>query len=198
MESARRVEIVEAAYEYVLANGLAGASLRPVAEAVGSSTGVLRFLFGSKDGLVAALLERARSDELAVLERLPSEGDLASVARAVWDWLADPHHATVLRLWTESYAASLQDDAGPWTGFAAATVADWLSVLARAQPRSVRTTAAGRAQRTAVLAVLRGCFLDLLATGDRARTTRAVHAYLETIDTAGTRQRARASALSAG
>lgn len=178
MESSRRAEIVEAAYEYVLANGLAGASLRPVAEAVGSSTGVLRFLFGSKDALVEALLERARADELAVLERIPVEGDLATVASAVWDWLADPRHASLLRLWTESYAASLQDDAGPWTGFAATTVQDWLTVLARAQPREVRNTAAGRAQRTAVLAVLRGCFLDLLATGDRARTTRAVRDYL--------------------
>ena len=181
MESARRAEIVEAAYEYVLANGLAGASLRPVAEAVGSSTGVLRFLFGSKDGLVAALLERARADELAVLDRLPAGGDLATVAWAVWDWLADPRHASVLRLWVESYAASLQDDAGPWTGFAATTVQDFLSVLARAQPRAVRNTAAGRAQRTAVLALLRGCFLDLVATGDRARTTRAVHGYLATL-----------------
>lgn len=178
MESSRRAEIVEAAYEYVLANGLAGASLRPVAEAVGSSTGVLRFLFGSKDALVEALLERARADELAVLERISVEGDLATVASAVWDWLADPRHASLLRLWTESYAASLQDDAGPWTGFAATTVQDWLTVLARAQPREVRNTAAGRAQRTAVLAVLRGCFLDLLATGDRARTTRAVRDYL--------------------
>jgi AcrR family transcriptional regulator len=181
MESARRAEIVEAAYEYVLANGLAGASLRPVAEAVGSSTGVLRFLFGSKDGLVATLLERARADELTVLEQLPDDGDIVTVATAVWDWLADPRHAAVLRLWAESYAASLQHDAGPWTGFAAATVRDWLAVLARAQPPAVRNTAAGRAQRTAVLAVLRGAFLDLLATGDRARTTRAVHAYLATL-----------------
>jgi AcrR family transcriptional regulator len=184
MESARRAEIVDAAYEYVLANGLAGASLRPVAEAVGSSTGVLRFLFGSKDGLVGALLERARADELTVLDRISDDGDLATVASTVWDWLADPRHASLLRLWVESYAASLQDDAGPWTGFAATTVQDWLTVLARAQPQAVRNTAAGRAQRTAVLAVLRGCFLDLLATGDRARTTRAVRDYLATLTAA--------------
>lgn len=181
MDSARRTEIIELAYEYVLSNGLAGASLRPVAEAVGSSTGVLRFLFGSKDGLVAALLERARTDELAVLDKIPADGDLPAVGLAVWDWLVDPRHAPVLRLWTESYAASLQEHAGPWTGFAATTVHDWLAVLSRAQPGSVRNTAAGRAQRTAVLAVLRGCFLDLLATGDRARTTRAVASYLTTL-----------------
>lgn len=180
--SPRRAELVEAAYRYVLANGLADVSLRPIAEAIGSSTGVLRFLFGSRDGLVAALLERARADELAMLDRLPDAGDLAAVARAVWDWLADPAHAALLRLWTESYATALRDQTGPWSGFAASTVRDWLAVLAKAQPASVRNTARGRAQRTAVLAVLRGAVLDLLATGDHARTTRAVRETLAAFD----------------
>ncbi len=179
--SPRRAELVDAAYEYVLANGLADVSLRPIAEAIGSSTGVLRFLFGSRDGLVAALLTRARADELTMLAQLPPGGDLRSVAAAVWAWLADPAHGALLRLWTESYATSLIDGSGPWAGFALDTVHDWLAVLARTQPAAVRTTAAGRAQRTAVLAVLRGAMLDLLATGDRARTSRAVHTFLATL-----------------
>ena len=176
--SPRRAELVEAAYEYVLANGLADVSLRPIAEAIGSSTGVLRFLFGSRDGLVDAVLHRARADELAMLETLPAGGDLTTVAHAVWEWLAEPAHAGLLELWTESYARSLHVDSGPWADFARDTVRDWLALLARAQPAHVRNTAAGRAQRTAVLAVLRGAMLDLLATGDRTRTTRAVHAAM--------------------
>jgi AcrR family transcriptional regulator len=178
VSSPRRAELIEAAYKYVLANGLADVSLRPIAEAIGSSTGVLRFLFGSRDGLVAALLERARADELAMLGQLPPDGDLQTVASGVWGWLADPAHDAVLRLWTESYATSLRSAAGPWAGFADSTVRDWLAVLARAQPASVRNTAAGRAQRTAVLAILRGGMLDVLATRDatrdQSRVTRAV------------------------
>lgn len=173
-ESPRRTELVEAAYAYVLANGLTELSLRPVAEAIGSSTGVLRFLFGSRDGLVAAVLHRAREDELLMLARLPADGNLLTLSTAVWTWLADPTHAALLRLWTETYSTSLKATDGPWAGHAARTVTDWLAVLAKSQPASVRNTAAGRAQRTAILAVLRGGMLDLLATGDRARTTRAV------------------------
>lgn len=165
---------MEAAYNYVLANGLTDLSLRPIAEAIGSSTGVLRFLFGSRDGLVAAVLQRARDDELQMLARLPADGDLLTVSTAVWTWLADPAHAALLRLWTETYSTSLKADDGPWAGHAARTVTDWLAVLAKTQPASIRNTAAGRAQRTAILAVLRGGMLDLLATSDRARTTRAV------------------------
>jgi AcrR family transcriptional regulator len=181
-ESPRRAELVEAAYDYVLANGLADVSLRPIADAIGSSTGVLRFLFGSRDGLVEALLHRARADEVAMLTGLPRDGDLHAVALAVWHWLADPAHGPLLRLWTESYARSLLDDAGPWVDFARGTVRDWLALLARAQQVDVRRTAAGRAHRTAVLAVLRGAMLDLLATGDRARTTRAVQQSLAALD----------------
>ena len=62
--SARREELLERAYGYALEHGLASLSLRPLAEAIGSSPRVLLFLFGSKDGLVRALLERARADEL--------------------------------------------------------------------------------------------------------------------------------------
>ena len=180
-ESPRRVELIDAAYAYVLNNGLSEMSLRPIAEAIGSSTGVLRFLFGSRDGLVVALLQRAREDELQLLDRLPAGGDLLTVSTAVWAWLADPAHVALLRLWTESYAISLKATDGPWTGHAARTVEDWLTVLGKAQPAAVRRTVAGRAQRTAILAVLRGGMLDLLATGDRARTTRAVHRALDVL-----------------
>ena len=45
-------------------------SLRPLATEIGSSPRVLLFLFGSKDGLVRALLARARADEVAYVQRV--------------------------------------------------------------------------------------------------------------------------------
>ena len=54
--SARRGELLDAAYRYALAHGLVDLSLRPLAAAIGSSPRVLLFLFGSKDGLVRELL----------------------------------------------------------------------------------------------------------------------------------------------
>ena len=99
----------------------------------------------------------------------------------MWDWLRRPEHRPALVLWTESYAAALHDPGGPWGDFAQTTVTDWLDILGAAQPRSVRDTAPGRAQRTAVLAVLRGAFLDLIATGDANRVDRAVRDYIKTL-----------------
>jgi AcrR family transcriptional regulator len=173
--SARRAELLARAYDYVLAHGMADLSLRPLAAAIGSSPRVLLFLFGSKDGLVAALLARARADEVALLRSArPAGADVSAVVRTTWDWLADPAHRPVLTLWLEAYARSLVEPNGPWAGFARDTVADWLTMLAAAQPVARRRTKAGAAERTHALAVLRGALLDLLATGDEARTTAAV------------------------
>ncbi len=185
--SARHAELLELAYAYVLENGLADVSLRPLAAAIGSSPRVLLFLFGSKDDLVRALLARARSDEVLLLARLRlTPGDeptgLAGAAAELWSWLSAEDHRALLTLWVEGYARSLTDPAGPWSGFAAATVRDWLAVLSAAQHRAERPTPAGEARRTLVLAVLRGLLIDLLATGDLARTTAAVLAHLRTLD----------------
>jgi AcrR family transcriptional regulator len=183
VSSARRDELLERAYRYVTEHGLAAMSLRPLAAEIGSSPRVLLFLFGSKDGLVRALLARARADEVALLGRvgLQDRADLARVGLEVWRWLSAPEHRGLLTLWTESYARSLMEPDGPWAAFASSTVEDWLTLLADAQPPRERRSVAGEVRRTLVLAVLRGALLDLLATGDRARTTRAVTRALEFI-----------------
>ncbi|MFF3617436.1 TetR/AcrR family transcriptional regulator [Streptomyces sp. NPDC002580] len=179
--SARQVELLEAAYAYALTHGFADLSLRPLAEAIGSSTRVLMFLFGNKDGLVRALLERARADELALLNRLRQADQpigLVSATEQVWRWLAADEHRALLRLWAEAYARSLVEPGGAWAGFARTTVTDWLDVLAGCQPPQERESADGATRRTLALATLRGALLDLLATDDEPRVTAAVQRQL--------------------
>ncbi|MBO0852312.1 MAG: TetR/AcrR family transcriptional regulator [Nocardia sp.] len=180
--SARELELVEAAYAYVLEYGLSDLSLRPLASAIGSSPRVLLFLFGSKDGLVRRLLERARRDELAVLEQCRGAGDLGDTVRQVWKWLSTPKHAAVLRLWVEAYGRSLTDPDGPWGDFARTSVTDWLAIFARAQPAEIRPTPDGEAQRTLALAGLRGAMLDLIACGDADRADDAVARLIRALD----------------
>ena len=181
LPSPRKAELLEAAYAYALAHGLADLSLRPLAAAIGSSPRVLLYLFGTKEGLLQALLARARADELAMLDALARDhggADFPAAALEVWSWLSDPRHHDLLVLWVEGYARSLVDPASPWAGFARQTVTDWLDVLAGYQPAPWRRTSEAQAQRTAALAILRGGLLDLLATGERARVTAAVCAAL--------------------
>jgi AcrR family transcriptional regulator len=184
--SPRRAELLDRAYRYALEHGLADLSLRPLAAAIGSSPRVLLFLFGSKDGLVRELLAEARADELGYLEREGADDGqgLEAMVAATWHWLAAEPVRPLLTLWTEAYGRSLVEPGGPWSGFASQSVADWLDVLAAAQqpgraddePQTASQEPA--ADRTLALAVLRGCLLDLLATGDTERVGAAIGRYL--------------------
>jgi AcrR family transcriptional regulator len=81
-DSARRQELLEAAYQCVLGNGLADMSLRPLASQIGSSPRVLLFLFGSKEDLNRALLAWARAEELRYLaEQRDDHDSLAATGR---------------------------------------------------------------------------------------------------------------------
>jgi AcrR family transcriptional regulator len=169
--SARRTELLELAYAYVRRNGMSGLSLRPLAEDIGSSPRVLLFLFGSKDGLVQALLERSRTAELELVEQVRAgHGGVVEAAERIWTWLADPAHRDLLRLWADVYGRGLVTSDGPWADYPRRSVADWLAILAG--------TGADPIAATAALAVLRGALLDLLATGDSVRTTAAVRLAL--------------------
>ena len=136
------------------------------------------------------LLAKARADELGYLAReAAADGDgLDAMVAATWRWLAAEPVRPLLTLWTEAYGRSLVEPGGPWSGFARQSVADWLDVLARAEPMRMANDsqtgtedpalAAPDGDRTLALAVLRGCLLDLLATGDTERVDAAVTSYL--------------------
>jgi AcrR family transcriptional regulator len=183
-DSPRKRELLEAAYAYVLGNGLADMSLRPLAKAIGSSPRVLLFLFGSKEGLIRALLARMRENELRYLDEFRAvrgrPDGLVPAGHEVWSWLAAPSHRPLLALWVEGYARSLLGDPGPWADFGRDTVHDWLELLAERQPAARRDTPEAEAERTLLLAVLRGAMLDLLATGDIDRVSSAVAHHLAT------------------
>lgn len=165
--SARQQELLDAAYRYVLTNGAFDLSLRPLAVSTGTSPRVLLYLFGSKDGLVREILRRARDEQRelvrVVLADRPANRD--SLDR-LWAWLSAPEQRDTVRLFVEAYSLSLHPEPGPWEGFAQASVEEWLGMLGELEPSP------GPA-RTLRLAVLRGLLLDLLATGDVDRVTKA-------------------------
>ena len=137
--SARKSELLELAYQYVLEHGLADVSLRPLASSIGSSPRVLLFLFGSKDGLVRALLARARTDELALLDRARRDrksDDLADIVSTTWGWLAAAEHRALLTLWAQGYARSLTEPDGPWPVSLARRSKTGLTSLPPANPRN--------------------------------------------------------------
>lgn len=175
-------ELLDLAYQYAVQRGRTDITLRPIAAAIGSSPRVLIYLFGSKDGLIRALLGRFRAEEIALLAELRESGSardtLGEATLRIWSYLADEARRPLLRLWLDGYARSLSQRAGPWAAFARDSVEDWLTLLADMQAAGMRDTPAGIAERTLVLAVLRGALLDLLSTDDQARVTAAVRSLI--------------------
>ena len=64
----RRTQLLDAMADHMLAAGLAGSSLRPLARAAGTSDRMLLYYFPSKDALVAATLTRVANRMAGLLQ----------------------------------------------------------------------------------------------------------------------------------
>lgn len=96
-----RARLLDAAAEHVFAHGLGTLSLRTIAREAGTTTAAVYALFGSKDGLVAGLYERAVTrftEQLAAApRRADPRDDLAALGLAYRrSALADPHGYRVM------------------------------------------------------------------------------------------------------
>ncbi|MEO0982416.1 MAG: TetR/AcrR family transcriptional regulator [Pseudomonadota bacterium] len=99
----RRAAILERLTDHVLAEGLAGASLRPLAKAAGTSDRMLIYYFKDKSALVAAILQRV-GERLALLlqnrmasEPMPFEALRAALLEIILDDALWPY----MRVWLE-------------------------------------------------------------------------------------------------
>lgn len=95
----RRARVLAAATDLVIERGWADLTLRPLAAALGTSTRMLLYDFGTKDALLAALLQSVRARQAEVVAAVyDGRGSSRATVRALWEWLIDPAHAGYVRL----------------------------------------------------------------------------------------------------
>ncbi|PRY13524.1 TetR family transcriptional regulator [Kineococcus rhizosphaerae] len=176
----RREELLQAATEHVVAEGLAQASLRRVAEGVGVSHAALLHHFGTREDLLAEIVER-------VLTRAFSapglhEGDPDGPLRALW------RHATAepgrrhVRLFLAVTGQALYDE-----GLAATvsrSVRERTDLIAAGFAAAGADPATARSLGTLVLSTMRGLLLDRLVTGDTDRVDAAFELFVRGLETA--------------
>lgn len=166
----RRHDLAEAACDYVLEHGVIGLSLRPLAAAIGTSDRMLVYHFGSRDALVAEILERSTARSVDLLGRLPPTADVADGVRALWAASTEGQLDRCQRVYTQAVA---QDMLGVQTSIevVARANAAWVAALAA----YLRTCGADpdRAARCAefVDAAIAGLHLDRHLERDRDVTT---------------------------
>lgn len=170
----RREALLELIVDYVTTHGLHDLSLRPLAEAVGSSPRVLLYYFASKEALIALVLRRLRERQTAAIRELPRDvRTYRETIAGVWRITSDPKYEKLSRTFFEVYGIALQEPER-YGEFVRQSVSDWIGFL----------TASGKnaAFATLVLAGFRGFLLDLWATGDRERIDAAVDLWIRALD----------------
>lgn len=175
-----RARLLDAAIEHFGRHGIGDTSLRGIAEAVGSSHRMLIYHFGSKEGLLAAVVgevERRQREALAEL-RLDPAMTPEEIARRMWRRFADPALWPSERLFFELYAQALQGRAH--TGdFLDVVMEPWLEVLTDLHRAWGTPPRMARAKARLGIAVVRGMLLDLLATGDRRGVDQAMKLFID-------------------
>jgi AcrR family transcriptional regulator len=181
----RRTELLDSVVAYLAERGIAGVSLRPMAKSLGVSVNALVHHFGTKDDILVAALRRAVEVQDHVQARWTARSpglSQAELLRRWWRWLnSSASNLALVRLGIE--AAALDATA---TGLPGAVRADqiglWRShIEQRLIAEGVQADVAG-VEASLVKAMFTGLVVDLLATGDRRRLTRALEVGLARLE----------------
>ena len=168
LDDDRRAALLRGAVLHVLAEGLADLSLRPLAEALGTSARMLVYYFGSKEQLILDVLAAVRRQKHADIEALSREDSL----RGYWNWASSAEGRRYLRLVYEVYGLSVRD-AGRFGPFLSEETAEELAFIRGLYKGSRLSESQRDALATYAFAAVRGFELDLVATGDVSRINAA-------------------------
>jgi AcrR family transcriptional regulator len=176
---------VEAIVVYVLANGIADLSLRDTAAALNVSTYSLVYHFGSKQGMIAAVMARIEERQRELTRSWSAEpggAGLAALMRRYWDeWCLPDELAPYHRLFYETYALTLQQPER-FPGILERGALPWLPSIRTLAQR----TGLGEADANLVAwwacSTIVGTLFILLGTGDKEAATRTVYTAADAIE----------------
>jgi AcrR family transcriptional regulator len=177
-----RARLLAATIGHLETNGLSDVSLRELARGIGTSHRMLIYHFGSREGLLVAVVKAVEAAQLQALSGLATDVNLepAEAIRTLWRRLADPSMWPQERLFFEVYGQALQGRPGA-VDLLDDIVESWVSSGAAYWEQYGATPAEARSQARLGLAVVRGLLLDLLATGDREGTDAAIESYIDAV-----------------
>lgn len=154
-----REALAEGATDYVLEHGIAGLSLRPLAAELGTSDRMLLYHFGSKDALVAEVIERSSSRSAEALRSLRAVGSPGASVAALWRAWQRPVVAGCLRVYAQTAALGLLGDE-PYLSAARRSNQAWTAAVADFVHRCGVPAERTRQVAGLVDATLFGLFLD--------------------------------------
>ena len=174
----RKDKLVESLIAYLLDNGLADLSLRPLAAGTGTSARLLIYHFGSKEALLTEVLEamqaHVQNSFVQLLDnssvRRPSKPPL----KLLWNWAIADENYRYLKLLYELQILAIQSP-DTYARYLDRTTDRWLDLALAAMSPSLRTPA----MATLCTAVFDGLFIELMISSDRKRTTQALDCFIQ-------------------
>jgi AcrR family transcriptional regulator len=175
--SGGRERLLRASLAYFAEHGIGDASLRQIAAAIGSSHRMLIYHFGSREGLLEAVVEAMERDEVEVLEQLMS--DTERPGREL-GWAFWTHVADVVELYGPLYfelatRAMRSDDLN--APLRVPNLEMWVAAQSEMWLRAGEKRAQAKVHARLNVAVARGLLHDFLLTRDRAAVDRAMALY---------------------
>jgi AcrR family transcriptional regulator len=173
----RKEEILQRLMRYFSDYGLSELSLRPMAAKVGTSARLLIFHFGSKDNLIAEVLDHINAKLRASLNELlqkPAGGPRIAPIRAYWNWAVAEKNLASFKVMYELQLLAARNPKR-FGKYLQRSSLEWLELVTDILPKEQRMAA----WSTLYCAVFDGLFLELLATGDKKRTGAALDTFVD-------------------
>ena len=169
----RRDELAEAATDYALEHGLIGLSLRPLAQALGTSDRMLLYHFADKDDLVATILRTTSERSVRSLHALPPSPGLRYAVLDLWRTVTTGPQQRCQWLYVEAAALGLFGRE-PYATAVKETNALWVLAVASHFRRVGLSATAARRVTLLVDATFMGLQLDeqLDSTAQQRRAVR--------------------------
>lgn len=173
-----RERLLDQVVAYAAENGIADVSLRTLAGAIGSSHRMLIYHFGSREGLLAAVVSRVEATQREITDALAETADdPAEMFRRMWAGLADPAMHEKERLSFEVFAMALRGRPGT-EAVLESLVEPWLKQGEELGQAMGMTAEEASTTARLGIALTRGLLLDLLATGDRDGVDAAIERFI--------------------
>jgi AcrR family transcriptional regulator len=178
--SPARQRLLNASIDYVAEHGVSELSLRELAACIGTSHRMLIYHFGSKEGLLMAIVHEVEARQREYFAAFIADPSVApaDLGLAFWKRVSDPSLDRNVRLFFELYGQAIQGRPGT-SGFLDRIVDSWVEPLTEYAVRRGVPRETARADARLGVAVTRGLLLDLVATGNREAVDEAYDRYQE-------------------
>ncbi|MGC5052290.1 TetR/AcrR family transcriptional regulator [Micromonospora sp. DT48] len=162
---------------YFAVNGVGDTSLRTLAAEIGTSHRMLLYHFGSREGLLTAMVEAVWRGQQELFDSLLREAvdDPYDGAWRFWQRLADDR--AFAPLFFEMAAAAMQGHA--WASALRTWITIWTDRLGSFFEEVGNPPEQARTQARMALAMTRGVLFELALTGDRATADATMAAFLD-------------------